>query len=192
MAIGNGGSSLPGYAAGQACNASFRVSRHHCGITRMRFGSSRIPLAVLVLGYVFLSAGCAEEHISSGTGYAVVPAQIVAVAGVSYEILDRPDVGRVTITPLSVPRDKWAALTGQVSKLMSWEPDHPNRSNGSAYFEPLMQYFALSGRTCRLFRGNPLMHPQWEFAYTCRPGYDPSAITWHSSGYSNAPSYPNR
>jgi hypothetical protein len=69
------------------------------------------------------------------------------------------------------------------------EPVATNSSSspGSFYFDPLMQYFAQTGRSCRLIRGQPLVSPQWEFVYDCAPGFDASAITWNSSGFSNAP-----
>src|SRR5438876_480439 len=45
----------------------------------------------LVLG------GCAETYI--GTGYATVPLQLVVTRGGKFEILDRPELGRVAISP---------------------------------------------------------------------------------------------
>ena len=172
-------------------NVCFRVSRLYCGRARMIFGNSHIPRAALALVYTLLLAGCAAERLDFGSGYSTVPVQIVVLAGARYEILDRADVGRVTITALSEPETHWGAFTARVREYISLDPISPNYANGSLFYEPLMQYFAQSNRTCRLIRGNPLAHPRWEFVYTCRPGYDGSTITWQSSGYSNAPSYPN-
>ncbi len=132
-------------------------------------------------------AGCAWNYI--GTGYATVPVQLVMTRQGPFEILDRPELGRVAISP---PADRASAridIENYVHRAVAGVPVATNgiTSPGSWYFEPLMDYFAQTGRTCRLIRGHPLAAPQWEFVYDCTPGFDASAITWKPAGYSNAP-----
>jgi hypothetical protein len=158
---------------------------------RMTIKGPRVRPAAIALGYALLSSGCAAQPFSSV--YATVPIQFVAAAGGGYEILDRPDLGRLTITPGAGAVSHWESLTARVSAYLPLEPFSANRSHspGSEYFEPLMSYFAQTGRTCRLIRGSPLVLPQWEFAYSCAPGFDTSVITWKAPGFSNAPIPPN-
>lgn len=157
----------------------------------MKAGHCPNPRAALLLVYSLLLAGCTADSSDFGTGYATVPVQVVVLAGARYEILDRPDVGRVSIAALSERASRWDAMTEQVRKFVALDPTDPNHVNGSLFYGPLMQYFAQGNRTCWLIRGNPLAHLRWEFVYSCRPGYDGSTITWQSSGYSNAPGRPN-
>jgi hypothetical protein len=136
-----------------------------------------------------LLGGCAETYI--GTGYATVPLQLVVSRQGNFEVLDRPELGRVAISPtpdLVRHRIDFEGYLNAVTR----EPAATNSSSspGSFYFDPLMQYFAQTGRSCRLIRGQPLVSPQWEFVYDCAPGFDASAITWNSSGFSNAPLSP--
>jgi hypothetical protein len=159
---------------------------------RMTLGRSRSLQVALALGCALNCAGCAEDDIHFGSGYAIVPIQTVTVAGAHYVIQDRRDVGRLTITPTLESKGKLGAMTASVRKYFAPDPDAPNGSTGVSFYDPLMHYFAQNKRTCRLIRGNPLIEPQWEFVYSCRPGDDASAITWQSSGFSNAPRSPNR
>ena len=131
--------------------------------------------------------GCAGSYI--GTGYATVPLQIVATSRGNFEILDRPEHGRLSISPCADQLTHWGAVEGLLLRSLTFETAASNRSTspGSAYFDPLMEYFAQTGRSCRLLRGEPMIAPQWEFVYTCSPGVDPAAVTWSSSGFSNPP-----
>ena len=146
---------------------------------RTAFWAPTIAIALLL-------GGCAETYI--GTGYATVPLQLVVSRQGNFEVLDRPELGRVAISPtpdLVRHRIDFEGYLNAVTR----EPVATNSSSspGSFYFDPLMQYFAQTGRSCRLIRGQPLVSPQWEFVYDCAPGFDASAITWNSSGFSNAP-----
>jgi hypothetical protein len=134
-----------------------------------------------------LLGGCAGTYI--GTGYATVPLQIVASNQGRFEILDRPELGRVAISPVADQATRLVDIEAYLHKAVDRDPVATNSSTspGSAYVEPLMQYFTQTGRSCRLIRGEPLVRPQWEFVYDCAPGFDASAITWSPSGYSNAP-----
>ena len=146
-------------------------------------------LASIALASVL--GGCAATYI--GSGYATVPLQIVTTPQGKFEILDRPDLGRVAISPCTDRATPLAAVEGLVDRTLTYETVGSNRfsSPGSAYFFPLMEYFAQTGRSCQLIRGEPLIAPQWEFVYSCTPGFDPSVITWKASGYSNAPLPPS-
>jgi hypothetical protein len=134
-----------------------------------------------------LLGGCVGNYI--GTGYATVPLQIVATSRGKFEILDRPEHGHLSISPCADQLTHWGAVEGLLLKTLTFETTASNRSTspGSAYFDPLMEYFAQTGRSCRLIRGEPMIAPQWEFVYSCSPGVDASATTWNSSGFSNAP-----
>ena len=136
--------------------------------------------------------GCAGNYI--GTGYATVPLQVVVSRQGKFEILDRPELGRVAISPTADQVKYRVDIEGFLDRTLAHEPMATNSSSspGSAYFDPLMEYFAQTGRSCRLIRGQPLVSPQWEFVYDCSPGFDASAITWNSSGFSNAPLPPPR
>jgi hypothetical protein len=131
--------------------------------------------------------GCAGNYI--GTGYATVPLQLVVSRQGAFEILDRPELGRVAISPTADRATGRVDFAGYLHMVLDRLPAATNSSTspGSTYFEPLMQYFAQTGRSCRLIRGQPLVEPQWEFVYDCAPGFDASAITWNPAGYSNAP-----
>jgi len=139
-----------------------------------------------------LLGGCAATY--TGTGYATVPVQLVASRQGYFEILDRPELGRVAISPTPDRATHWAAVEGVLDRTLGPERPATNSSTspGSVYFDPLMQHFAQTGRTCRLIRGHPLVPPQWEFVYDCAPGFDAAAITWSPSGFSNAPLPPRQ
>jgi hypothetical protein len=144
------------------------------------------PIAIaLFLGG--LLGGCGGNYI--GTGYATVPLQVVATRQGKFEILDRPELGRVAISPTAARAEQRVGFVGYLHRALDGAPVATNGSTspGSAYFDPLMEYFAQTGRSCRLIRGEPLVSPQWEFVYDCAPGFDASAITWNPSGFSNAP-----
>jgi hypothetical protein len=130
--------------------------------------------------------GCAS-HISAA--YAIVPPQIVSTPYGTFEVVDRPDVSRLVITPLdgdyAIPLRALHYGLDFFSIDLSGYRDAA--SPGSAYIEPLTRYFTQTGRTCQLIRGMPLVHPRWEFVYNCTPGFDTSVITWKPPGYSNAP-----
>jgi hypothetical protein len=131
--------------------------------------------------------GCAPSYI--GTGYATVPLQVVVSKQGVFEILDRPELGRVAISPTPDRATGRVDVDAYLHMVLDRLPAATNSysSPGSTYFGPLMQYFAQTGRSCRLIRGQPLIEPQWEFVYDCAPGFDASAITWNPAGYSNAP-----
>jgi hypothetical protein len=95
----------------------------------------------------------------------------------------------VAISATADQATHWAAVEGFLDRTLSPEPVASNSSTspGSRYFFPLMEYFAQTGRSCRLIRGHPLVPPQWEFVYDCAPGFDVAAVTWNPSGLSNAP-----
>jgi hypothetical protein len=140
-----------------------------------------VPIAI-----ASLLGGCAANYI--GTGYATVPVQLVVTSYGKFEILDRPELGRVAISPTVdqvTPRFDFEGYVHTLARVPA--ATNSSSSPGSAYFDPLKQYFAQTGRTCRLIRGEPLIAPQWEFVYDCAPGFDASAVTWNSSGFSNAP-----
>jgi hypothetical protein len=136
--------------------------------------------------------GCAGSYI--GTGYATVPLQLVVTREGKFEVLDRPELGRVAISPTPDRVIHGVGFEDYFHRTLAGRPVATNGSTspGSAYFDPLMEYFAQTGRSCRLIRGQPLVSPQWEFVYDCAPGFDASAITWNPSGYSNAPLPPQR
>lgn len=136
----------------------------------------RTSLGFAAIGIISSLCACAE-HFSSA--YATVPVQTITARQGKYEILDRPELGRLAITPIDERGDK-------VTLAQS------SGSPGSAFFAPLMDYFARTGRACRLIRGHPLVIPQWEFVYSCSASFDPSVITWQSSGFSSAPQPPWR
>jgi hypothetical protein len=153
-------------------------------------------------------AGCSDRHFSAT--YATVSVQKVNTRSGTFEILDRPEISRVAITPVascSNQTDRPAlaeplkaggyakTCPTTVSKIAQtiegWLPyskSEENRSHspGSVYAEPLRDYFAQSGRSCTLVRGHILIEPQWEFVYNCDPGRDPSALQWTASGRSPA------
>jgi hypothetical protein len=135
--------------------------------------SSRIRVAALLLGCGLLIAGCVEDWGSPF--YASVPLQIVDFEGERYEILDRPDVGRLTIAPCACGR--LAELRARLGPYIHLPVEGMFRP-GSSYL-----------RTCRVLRGNPPLKPQWEFVYSCAPGYEPGTIHWHTTGFS-APDIP--
>jgi len=132
-------------------------------------------------------SGCAWNYI--GTGYATVPVQLVMTRQGPFEILDRPELGRIAISPPADRATRRFDIENFLHRTVTGAPlaTDSTTSPGSWYFEPLMAYFGQTGRTCRLIRGQPLVEPQWEFVYDCTPGFDASAITWKSSGFSNAP-----
>ena len=146
------------------------------------------PIALMTL-----LGGCAAEHYISA-GYATVPIQLVVLRQGKYEILDRPELGRLVISPSADRATQLAAVDGFIDKALGLWPAATNSttSPGSAYFDPLMEYFAQTRRSCRLIQGVPLVRPQWEFVYSCSPGFDSSAITWRPAGFSNAPLPPRR
>jgi hypothetical protein len=141
-----------------------------------------------------LLGSCGHNYI--GSGYATVPVQLVVTRDGRFEVLDRPELGRIAISPtpervnpgFSVRR-VLHKVEGYLDLAVDGTPVLTNgaSSPGSGYFGPLMEYFAQSGRSCRLIRGQPLVEPQWEFVYDCTPGFDASVVTWQPSGYSNAP-----
>jgi hypothetical protein len=135
-----------------------------------------------------LLGGCANYI---GNGYANVPLQIVVTPQGKFEILDQPDLGRVAISPFAERAAHLATVENIVDRTLSFPGSNRFSSPGSAYFFPLMEYFAQTGRSCRLIRGVPLIQPQWEFVYSCAPGFDPSLITWRETGFSNAPLPPS-
>jgi hypothetical protein len=147
----------------------------------------RTAFWVVPIAIASLLGGCAGNYI--GTGYATVPLQVVAVREGVFEVLDRPELGRVAISPTSDRARGPIDVDAYLHRALARAPVGSNSSTspGSAYFGPLMQYFAQTGRSCRLIRGQPLIEPQWEFVYDCAPGFDASAITWNPSGFSNAP-----
>ena len=148
-------------------------------------------LVAIVVLHAHVSSGCARQHFSSA--YAAIPVQLVMTEYGPYEVLDRPDLARLAIAP-QAERPRWAEFTAHVRDVLPFEGTYASNSSspGSMLFEPLMQYFAQTGRSCRLIRGRPLSYGQWEFAYTCLPGFDTSVITWKPAGYSNAPIPPRR
>ena len=117
-------------------------------------------------------SGCARPYSSSA--YAIIPVQVVSTPYGAFEVLDRPDLSRLAITALSDRRRHLVQLVGYVREVLPIDvaPVDGSKSPGSEYFDPLMQYFASTGRSCRLIRGVPLVHAQWEFAYSCVPGFD--------------------
>ena len=144
-----------------------------------------------------LLAGCGQVYI--GSEYATVPVQLLLAGDGRFEVLDRPEIGRLAISPtpdrVNPPisfRGVLHKAEGYLDRAVEGTPVtiNSNSSPGSAYFGPLMEYFAQTGRSCRLIRGQPLVEPQWEFVYDCAPGFDATAITWQPSGYANAPITP--
>ena len=152
----------------------------------------RTAFWVASIAIAWFLGGCAGAY--TGTGYATVPLQLVVSRQGNFEILDRPELGRVAISPTPDRLTHWAAFEGLLDRTLSGGPMATNSSTspGSAYFDPLMEYFAQTGRSCRLIRSQPLVPPQWEFVYDCSPGFDAAAITWKPSGFSNAPLPPQR
>ena len=149
-------------------------------------------LVAIVAVYAHSLSGCATQPFSAA--YATVPVQFVVAAGGHYEIVDRPDLGRLVIATRAAGSYHLDALVTHVRDILPFEFANTDRaiSPGSAYFDPLMQYFAQTARSCRLIRGRPLIGTQWEFAYSCSPDFDSSAITWKPAGFSNAPIPPRR
>ncbi|HJU32453.1 MAG TPA: hypothetical protein VJ740_13400 [Hyphomicrobiaceae bacterium] len=144
-----------------------------------------------------LLAGCGQVYI--GSEYATVPVQLLLARDGRFEVLDRPEIGRVAISPTPDQANPHITFRGIVRKAEGYLDKavegtpmtiNSNSSPGSAYFGPLMEYFAQTGRSCRLIRGQPLVEPQWEFVYDCAPGFDATVVTWQPSGYSNAPITP--
>ena len=134
-----------------------------------------------------LLGGCTGTYI--GTGYATVPLQFVVSKQGRFEVLDRPELGRVAISPVVDRATRVVDVEAFFHTAVNRDTVATNSSTspGSGYFDPLMEYFAQTGRSCRLIRGQPLVPPQWEFVYDCSPGFDAAAITWNPAGYSNAP-----
>jgi hypothetical protein len=160
-------------------------------MTDLRLNVCLVAMATL---YAQALSGCAAPVYFSDA-YAAVPVQLVVAPYGQFEVLDRPDLGRLTIAPIgSGERRHWLALPAFVREILPLESAGVIGSNspGSAYFEPLMQYFHQTGRACGLIRGRHLVYAQYEFTYTCSPGFDPSTITWRPAGYSNAPIPPIR
>lgn len=153
----------------------------------------RPGLIVIAAFYAHSLSACGAKHYFS-TAYATVPVQFVSTPYGGFEVLDRPDVGRLAIAAIAEDKGHFAHLAGYVREILPLEPAGANASNspGSAYFEPLMQYFAQTGRSCRPVRGVPLAYGQWEFVYSCSPSFDTTVITWKPAGYSNAPLPPRR
>lgn len=151
----------------------------------VRLRPGLVAIAVL---YAHSLSGCGSKHHFS-TAYAAVPVQFVSTPYGGFEVLDRPDFGRLAIAAIAEDKGHLAHLAGYVREILPLESASTDASNspGSAYFEPLMQYFAQTGRSCRPVRGVPLAYGQWEFVYSCSPRFDASAITWKPAGFSNAP-----
>jgi hypothetical protein len=147
----------------------------------------RTAFRVAFIAAASFLGGCTGNYI--GTGYATVPVQLVVTRQGRFEILDRPEFGRVAISPTPARVSHWTSVEGLLDSALTHDRGVTNSASspGSWYFGPLMDYFSQNGRSCRLIRGEPLIEPQWEFVYDCAPGFDSSAITWNPSGYSNAP-----
>ena len=56
----------------------------------------RTALWAATIAIASLLGGCAETYI--GTGYATVPLQLVVSRQGNFEVLDRPELGRVAIS----------------------------------------------------------------------------------------------
>jgi hypothetical protein len=143
------------------------------------------PIVVAALCTLALN-GCGSLHHVSNA-YATVPAQLLATPVGLFEVLDRPDVGRLSIVPVE-DRSRGQHLGDYVSELLE-AVGHREGSHvsGSAFYHPLLQYFAETRRDCRPVRGVPLAYGQWEFVYVCSPGFDTTVVSWKPAGYSNAP-----
>jgi hypothetical protein len=160
------------------------------GTMDLRLNVCLVAMATL---YAQALSGCAAPVYLSDA-YAAVPVQLVVAPHGQFEVLDRPDLGRLTITPIGDERTRWPPLAALVREILPAESANAigSISPGSAYFEPLMQYFHQTGRACGLIRGRHLVYAQYEFTYSCSPGFDPRVITWRPAGYSNAPIPPIR
>jgi len=118
------------------------------------------------------AGACATENNFNAV-YSVVPPYRLVSGEVTYRIYDRPDLQRIAISP-----DREVAASAHLIDHLPFNlaDFEGSRSPGSHYFYPLQEYFARTGRTCRLVNGYALITPQWEFAYECRP---PSASAPH-------------
>lgn len=147
------------------------------------------PIVVVALCTLALGGCGSAPHTSNA--YATVPVQLLATPFGLFEVLDRPDVGRLSIVPIEDHNHGGLGLLGYVKEFLPLEAvGHRaavSHTPGSAFFDPLLQYFAATSRDCRPIRGVPLAYGQWEFVYTCAPGFDTKVITWKPAGYSNAP-----
>jgi len=95
-------------------------------------------------------SGCAWNYI--GTGYATVPVQLVMTRQGPFEILDRPELGRIAISPPADRATRRFDIENFLHRTVTGAPlaTDSTTSPGSWYFEPLMAYFGQTGRTCRL------------------------------------------
>lgn len=166
------------------------------------------PICATLMITALLQTGCAEHYSSSA--YATVAPQSVMTRDGMFEIFDRHEISRLSISPKSdcaqpTPNGgkfeplKAGAMAGycetQLSRLgksllepfpFEFMQSPVVASPASRYVEPLMEYFGQTGRSCSLVRGHPLIEQQWEFVYNCSPGFNPSAVTWEGAGFSNA------
>lgn len=161
-------------------------------MSTLRHRSGPILVAALCAHTV---GACGSKHHFS-VAYAAIPVQVVSTPYGGFEVLDRPDAGRLAIAAMAQDRARWEHLTGYVRELLPLDyvaaRANVSYSPGSEYYEPLMQYFAETGRSCRPLRGVPLAYGQWEFVYSCAPGFDTTVVSWKPAGYSNVPLPPRR
>jgi hypothetical protein len=166
------------------------------------------PICATMMITAVLQTGCAEHYSSSA--YATVAPQSVTTRDGRFEIFDRREISRLSISPKSdcvqqalnggmfepLKAGVMAGYCGtQLSRLgkslqglfpFEFMQSSVVASPASRYVEPLMEYFGQTGRSCSLVRGHPLIEQQWEFVYNCTPGFNPSAVTWGGAGFSNA------
>ena len=87
-----------------------------------------MPGTAFRLGAIALASalgGCAATFI--GSGYATVPLQIVTTAQGKFEILDRPDLGRLAISPCRDRATPLAVVEGFVDRTLTYEAVGSNR-----------------------------------------------------------------
>lgn len=115
---------------------------------------------VIICALLLPLAGCAG--VSHAMQYAGTTIVRVETDDDVYRIYDKPDEGRLMITP-SIGR---AAADGFVRGGTIGIVDS---SSPKPFFRNAVEkHFARTGRTqCKITDGYVILHPQWEFTYTC-------------------------
>lgn len=116
----------------------------------------------VILALAVLTAGCAG--IQYANQYRGIEVERFSWDGQTWRIFDKPDEGRLMITPTLLR----SARQGFVGGLFfgAFDTDIPKPRYEAATIGWLLE----SGRECTVTDGYEVVSPQWEFTYTCQSG----------------------
>ena len=116
----------------------------------------RILLAVIAVGFTACSA---PQRL--GEEFRDIPRTDFAYRDNTYRIFDKPDAGKLAITP-SISSAMGTSVLRSVTFGAYGESVRPEKVEAA-----VGAYLQKSGRTCTTNAATPLGGPQWEVGYSC-------------------------